>query len=111
MRDAQGFDEFHRTTSRRVLGYAFAVSRDWAHAQDLTQEAYLRAWRHWHKLSLYADPEAWLRLVVVRLATDFWRGLGRRHTAYQRTAASTTDVAAPGEETVLVTRALLALPA
>lgn len=110
MRDANGFDEFYRTTSRRLLGYAYAVTKDWAQAQDLAQEAYLRAWRDWNKLSQYGDPEAWLRLVVVRLATDVWRRLVRRNTAYARTAASQVDVAAPGENTVLVAQALLALP-
>ncbi|WP_117212295.1 sigma-70 family RNA polymerase sigma factor [Allorhizocola rhizosphaerae] len=110
MRDANEFDEFYRTTSRRLLGYAYAVTKDWAQAQDLVQEAYLRAWRDWDKLSRYEDPEAWLRLVVVRLATDVWRRLARRRAAYERTAASQVDTAPPSEEKLLVAQALAALP-
>src|SRR5688572_15905162 len=110
MRDANEFDEFYRVTSRRLLGYAYAVTKDWVQAQDLVQEAYLRAWKDWARLSRYGDPEAWLRLVVSRLATDLWRRLVRRRTAYARTAASHVDTPPPGEDTMLVTEALLALP-
>lgn len=110
MRDASEFDDFYRTTSRRLLGYAYAVSRDYAQAQDLVQEAYLRAWRDWHKLSQYGDPEAWLRLVVARLATDVWRRLVRRRAAYQLTAASHVPAAVMSEDKMLVAQALLALP-
>ena len=45
------------------------------------QEAYARAWQRWRRLRDYEDPEGWLRLVVTRLATDWWRatsGSGRR---------------------------------
>src|SRR6266545_3434629 len=47
----------------------------------LVQETYARAWQRWRRLAGYDDQEAWLRLVVTRLATDRWRRLGVRRAA------------------------------
>jgi RNA polymerase sigma-70 factor (ECF subfamily) len=47
MRDADAFDDFYRDTSTRMLRYGFAMTGDLADAQDVVQEAYTRAWRHW----------------------------------------------------------------
>ncbi|MBM0239214.1 hypothetical protein JNW88_22470, partial [Micromonospora sp. ATA32] len=68
MRDAQSFDEFYRSTARRMARYGYAVAGDHSEAQDLVQEAYARAWRQWRTLAAHPAPEAWLRLVVTRLA-------------------------------------------
>lgn len=110
MRNADGFDECYRSTSRRLLSYAYAMSGDWAHAQDLVQEAYLRAWRQWSRLSEYEDVEAWLRLVVSRLATDAWRRLARWRRILRLSHPLEQIADAPSEQTVLLTRALAALP-
>ena len=84
---AMDFDGFYRDTSR--------VSGDPAEAQDLVQEAYARAWQRWRKLAHYENPEAWLRLVVNRLATDRWRRLGVR----RERAADPLPETAPGRST------------
>jgi RNA polymerase sigma-70 factor, ECF subfamily len=110
VRNADGFDECYRSTSRRLLSYAYALTGDWAQAQDLVQEAYLKAWRQWGRLSGYEDVEAWLRLVVSRLATDAWRRLARWRKVLRLSHPLEQAVAAPSEHTVLLTRALAALP-
>jgi RNA polymerase sigma-70 factor (ECF subfamily) len=71
--DISTFDEFYRGTSRRLVRYAYGLTGDLRDAQDLAQEAYVRAWQRWSKLATYDNAEAWLRLVVTRLATDRWR--------------------------------------
>ncbi|MBC9006296.1 SigE family RNA polymerase sigma factor, partial [Micromonospora aurantiaca] len=38
MRDADSFDDFYRSTSRRAVRYGYAVAGDPAEAQDLVQE-------------------------------------------------------------------------
>ncbi|HEX6682828.1 MAG TPA: SigE family RNA polymerase sigma factor [Candidatus Limnocylindrales bacterium] len=111
MRNADGFDACYRSTSRRLLSYAYALTGDWAQAQDLVQEAYLRAWRQWDRLSGYDDVEAWLRLVVSRLATDAWRRLARWRKVLRLSHPLEQCVDGPSEQTVLLTRALAALPA
>ena len=106
--DGLDFDAFYRDTSRRLLRYAYGLTGDPGEAQDLTQEAYARAWQRWRRLTGYEDPEAWLRLVVNRLATDRWRRIGVRR-AYA--PAPAPPVEPPGEEVVLLVRAMRTLPA
>lgn len=104
------FDELYRATSRRLLQYAYAMTGDLTTAQDLTQEAYIRAWQHWHQISAFERADAWLRLVVTRLATDRWRRMrvSRRADASRRPPESTP---APSEDTVVLVTALRRLPA
>jgi len=103
------FDAFYRDTSRRLARYAYGLTGDPVETQDLVQEAYARAWQRWRRLSGYQHPEAWLRLVVNRLAADRWRRLGVRRA---RAAAEPPPpaVAAPSEDTVLLVEAMRSLP-
>ncbi|SCE91557.1 SigE family RNA polymerase sigma factor [Micromonospora chokoriensis] len=110
MRDAQSFDDFYRSTARRMMRYGYAVAGDHNEAQDLVQEAYTRAWRQWGRLSEHPAPEAWLRLVVARLATDRWRRLRSLRCAL-RTAGPPQPVAPPNEDSVLLVQALRQVPA
>ncbi|MFE9916709.1 SigE family RNA polymerase sigma factor [Micromonospora sp. NPDC005553] len=110
MRDAQSFDDFYRSTARRTLRYGYAVAGDHGEAQDLVQEAYTRAWRQWGRLSSHPAPEAWLRLVVARLATDRWRRLHRRRVVLSRSGPPAVTPP-PSEDGVLLVRALRQLPA
>ena len=110
MRDTQSFDEFYRSTARRMMRYGYAVAGDHTEAQDLVQEAFARAWRQWGRLSAHPAPEAWLRLVVSRLATDRWRRLGGLRGAL-RLAGPPPTVPPPGEDSVLLIQALRQVPA
>jgi RNA polymerase sigma-70 factor, ECF subfamily len=102
------FDDLYRATNRRLLQYAYAMTGDLAAAQDITQEAYVRAWRSWRQVEAYEHADAWLRLVVTRLVTDRWRHL---RTAYRHAAAQRAGtVPAPSEDSVLLVRALRKLP-
>ena len=106
---AEMFDVFYRGTVRRMTRYAFGLTGDQAEAQDLVQEAYARAWQHWRRVSAYDDGEAWLRLVVSRLAKDRWRRLLVRRAATAGSAPP-PPVAGPSEETVLLVTAMRKLP-
>ncbi len=110
MRDARGFDEFYRDTSVRMVRYGYAMTGDLGDAQDVVQEAYTRAWRHWRTVAAHPSPEAWLRLVISRLATDRWRRISGWRAALHRSGPP-EPVAPPGEDTVLLTAALRRLPA
>jgi RNA polymerase sigma-70 factor, ECF subfamily len=109
MAKVDGFDAFYRDTSRRLLRYAYGLSGDASEAQDLAQEAYARAWQRWRRVSGYEDAEAWLRLVVTRLAMDRWRHLRvrRARAAVDRPPA---PAAPPSDDTVLLVRAMRTLP-
>jgi RNA polymerase sigma-70 factor (ECF subfamily) len=109
MPDADGFDAFYRGTAQRLVRYAYGLIGDAAEAQDLTQEAYARAWQRWGRLRTYDEPEAWLRMVVTRLATDRWRRLVVRG-AFSRMQPPAEPAPPPSEDTVILVRALRALP-
>lgn len=74
--DQSSFDEFYRTTSRRVMHHVYAMTGDRTEAQDCVQEAYARAWQRWgqlHRDDRDGDPEAWVRTVARRIAVSRWR--------------------------------------
>ena len=103
------FDEFYRATARRVLRYVFGMTGDLHLAQDITQEAYARAWRRWSAVSGYDSPESWIRLVANRLATDSWRRRAANRR-YEAAAGPPAPVPPPSETTVVLLDALRRLP-
>lgn len=110
MAHSDEFDAFYRGTAPRLLRYAYGLTTDAAEAQDLVQEAFARAWPRWRHLRGYDDPEAWLRLVVTRLATDWWR-----RTRVRRDAAAAHQPPAPApppdENVLILIEALRTVPA
>jgi RNA polymerase sigma-70 factor, ECF subfamily len=104
MRD---FEAFYVGTAARMLRFACGLTADVVEAQDLTQEAYARAWQRWRRVRRYDSPEAWVRLVVSRLAMDRWRRLGVRTS---RPLPRPAPVAPPDEELVVLVAALKRLP-
>jgi RNA polymerase sigma-70 factor (ECF subfamily) len=109
MRDAESFDEFYRSTSARLMRYGYAVVGDLTEAQDVVQEAYTRAWQRWRTVAVHPHPEAWVRLVVTRLAADRWRRLARWQAILSRSGPP-ESVHPPSEDTVVVVAALRRLP-
>jgi RNA polymerase sigma-70 factor (sigma-E family) len=75
-RDRRAFDEFVTTSADRLLRSAYLLCGDRGHAEDLVQTALLRTARRWR--AARSHPEAYARRVVVNLAKDRWRELGRR---------------------------------
>ena len=57
------FDAFYQTSWGRLFGQAYVLTGNRELAQDLTQEALLRAWRQWGKVAVvlektFSDDEA-----------------------------------------------------
>ena len=102
------FDEFYRSSARRVIHLVYASTGDLTLAQDCTQEAFSRAWQQWSKVSTYDDPLAWVRTVARRLAISAWR---KKHNQDRAHVRHGVDAPAPGpsEERVAVMTALRTL--
>ena len=67
------FEGFFDREYPRMVAVAYGVSGSrWA-AEELAQEACLRAYRSWEKVSGYDKPGAWLRRVTINLATSYVR--------------------------------------
>ena len=69
-----------------VFRFALAWTNDWAAAEDLAQEAYLRLWSHRARLDWDRPVLPWLLVTTRRLATDRFRGLRRRLLPTSHTA-------------------------
>ena len=66
---AESFDSFYQREYRSMVALAAAVCGTGLIAEDLAQEALLRAHRNWQKVSGYDKPGAWLRRVTINLAS------------------------------------------
>jgi RNA polymerase sigma-70 factor (ECF subfamily) len=61
-----------------VFRFALAWTNDWAAAEELAQEAYLRLWSSRTRLDWERPMLSWLIVTTRRLATDRFRALTRR---------------------------------
>ncbi|GID93902.1 SigE family RNA polymerase sigma factor [Amorphoplanes digitatis] len=110
MRDAEDFDTFYATSSRRVLAHVAMMVGGRAEAEDSVAEAYLRAWNRWHRISRYDNPEAWVRQVAYRHAVSAWRKAVNRLYAHRRDAGD-GHVEALSPDHVAIVAALRRIPA
>ena len=105
MKDSAGFDAFYAATQRRVQHQMYAMTSNLADAQELTQEAYARAWQRWSTVETYDDPEAWVRTVALNSVRHGWRhaSVVRRYQAKVPGPQGPVEV---GPEHVAIVRAL-----
>ncbi len=71
------FDAFFDASWPRLQSQAYVLTGSPELAQDLTQEALLRAWRHWGRIATYDSPEAWTRKVLHNLCIQSWQRSSR----------------------------------
>lgn len=109
MTGREGYAELYRHTYARLCGQLYAYLGDATEAEDVAQEAFLRAWRDWRKISVYDEPAAWVHRVAWNLATSRLRRVttAARHVLRYR---HETSVPAVGPEHVALVRALRNLP-
>lgn len=92
---AEPFENFFRREFPRMVAVAYAMSGSrWA-AEELAQEACLRAYKSWEEISSYDKPGAWLRRVTINLASSFLRRRTSELKAVQRYAARHVEPITP----------------
>jgi RNA polymerase sigma-70 factor (sigma-E family) len=107
MRD--GFDDFVRGRTTRLLRVAYLLTGDRHAAEDLVQEVLEQMYVRWRRVS--GSPDAYARRALVNRATNRWRRRGRR----PESPLAHHDVAEPDHSDGVVVReavveALRALP-
>jgi RNA polymerase sigma-70 factor (ECF subfamily) len=70
MRSEAEFAALYQARFADLASQLYAYLGDSAEAQDVVQEAFVRAWQRWTKISDYDDPVAWVRRVAWNLATS-----------------------------------------
>ena len=78
LRDPAEFERLYRATSGKTYALMLRMSGNRQAAEDLTQEAYLRAWRAIDTFRGDSSFATWLRPIAVRTAIDHARAAERR---------------------------------
>jgi RNA polymerase sigma-70 factor (ECF subfamily) len=108
--DEREFDDFYTASFQRVTGQVYAMIGNRDEAQEVVQEAFVRAWAHRRKLEKAEHPEAWVRTTAYRIAVSRWRRTTRGRRPADRALAAPTSTAAPSETHVALVAALRRLP-
>jgi len=70
---AINFDDFYAAHFRGVAAQIYVSFGDMAEAQDIAQEAFVRALARWERICQFDDPVSWVRRVAWNLAIGRWR--------------------------------------
>jgi RNA polymerase sigma-70 factor (ECF subfamily) len=101
----RSFEEFFRSEHARLFGALCLVTGDRHEAEEIMQDAFLRLWERWGRVSGLDDPSAYL----FRTAMNVFRNRYRRAAlAMRRTVnlAPTEDALRTVEDRDIVVRAL-----
>jgi RNA polymerase sigma-70 factor (ECF subfamily) len=71
--ERESFEAFFQARHRAIFAYLWRMTGEEEVANDLCQEAFLRAWRQFERIRLYDRPEAWLLRVATNLALNHLR--------------------------------------
>ena len=97
--DPEAAAQFVRRFQRRVYGLALAIARAPSDAEEIAQEAFVRAWRYAASFDeRQGSVAAWLLLITRNVALDAVRARGRRpHLLDELPADTLVDATDVGE--------------
>jgi RNA polymerase sigma-70 factor, ECF subfamily len=102
------FADFYGAAARRIVRHAYALTGNLADAQDVTQEAFARAWQRWDRVREVDSPEAWVRRVATNVAVSRLRRTRTARAAAWQLASCVVPEISP--DTVALVAALRKLP-
>jgi RNA polymerase sigma-70 factor (ECF subfamily) len=100
------FEEFFRERYGEVVRSMRLVIGDSSRAEELTQEAFARAYRHWRRVRTLDRPVAWVYVVATNEARRGWRREQRAQSDVS-TVPTSVDDATGALATALDVRAAL----
>lgn len=74
------FEQLWFQTAGKVRAYIFCACGNWADADDMVQDCYLRALRGWEKFDRRGSRQAWLFGIAKRTCADWFRTKKRKVT-------------------------------
>jgi len=105
----EDFEAFYQAAYPALVADLYTLTGDWAAAQDVAQESFVRAWVRWSRVGRYDNPAAWVHHVGRRLAVSRWRRAATAAAALVRHGAP-SSMEEPGPDRVALVRALRRLP-
>lgn len=111
--DGATFEEFVLARQAGLYRAAFLMTGDRQLAEDLVQSSLERVYQHWRRVRAASNPDAYVRRIMVNLATDWWRS--RRYASVHLAAVEHVSPGDPGhaedvERRDQILRALRSLP-
>jgi RNA polymerase sigma-70 factor (sigma-E family) len=76
----EGFAAYVRERGEHQLRVAVLLTGDWHAAEDLVQASLVKLYRAWPRLDTRADPDAYLRRIMINTHRSWWRARWRRET-------------------------------
>ena len=92
------FEAFYRDRYRPLVGVVYALTGSRWVAEDLAQEAFLRAHRDWDRVRHADAPEAWVRRVAINLAMSRFRRIRSEASARLRLSPAAPTFQPPTAE-------------
>ncbi len=86
--------DVHAASYRVLVGQLYALCGSLAEAEDVVQEAFVRAAVHHRTFAAADNPEAWLRTVAVNVSRSRWRREVNRRRAQHRRVVERDDIVA-----------------
>ena len=84
LRGRDGIDErfaaYVRDRGEHHLRVAVLLTGDWHAAEDLVQASLVKLYRAWPRLDTDADPDGYLRRIMINTHRSWWRARWRRET-------------------------------
>ncbi len=97
----EAFEVFYLREFPKLVAVAAAVGRSRAVAEDLAQEAMIRAHRNWDRISRYDKPGAWARRVVINLSiTAAHRAVAQTRRALGIALPASLPAPEPGDDDI-----------
>lgn len=104
------FDDVYAAHYADLTVQLYAYFGDRQEAQDVVQEAFVRALARWRTVSEYEDPVGWVRRVAWNLAVSRWRRARTAMNFVRRQRHIEAQMDGPNPERVALVRALGTLP-
>jgi RNA polymerase sigma-70 factor (sigma-E family) len=103
--DEDGFEEFVRAQGSRLRRVAFLLCRDVHRAEDLTQSALAKAYRHWSRISTMEHQFEYVSRILVRESIS-WRRRASSHEVVDGDLARSADTSPDHADAVAGTDAM-----
>jgi RNA polymerase sigma-70 factor (ECF subfamily) len=100
--------EFYAIVCPRLIGYLTVLTGSRADVEEIAQDTFVQALRHWSRIGQYDDPTAWLYQVATRLAIS--RGQVARRGLRRLSAGLEDSVDVSPDGRIDVDAALTRLP-
>jgi RNA polymerase sigma-70 factor (ECF subfamily) len=92
---AQDFSDVVAAYRPQVFRFLLASTRDVDLAETLTQDCFLKAYRHWASFRGESSAMTWLMRIAINLQKDHWRN--RRMQFWRHTRSNSVDAAEASE--------------